>query len=93
MIRNIFLSYSSKDKEKVKPVADILEKKGYNVWMDKSGKVLGGDQFKDKIIQGIKECDVVLFFSSIHSNNSEWTAKEIGYAVKEHKKIAGRYDC
>lgn len=81
----IFISYSRKDSDKITPYISIL-KENYSIWMDRTG-IESSEQFKEKIVQAIKNCDYVLFFSSKSSNESEWTAKEIGIAVSLKKTI------
>lgn len=79
---DIFISYSRKDSEIVKRFADELGKAGYTIWMDIAGIELG-DEFKRKIVTAIKDSSVFLFFSSKNSNKSEWTVKEVNYAVSK----------
>lgn len=81
---DIFISYSRHDTNVVNEFVDRLEREGFSVWIDRDGIESG---FKRIILQAIKDCAVVLFFSSQHSNQSGWTAKEIGVAVKYPKTI------
>lgn len=84
---DIFISYSTKDREKVQYFVNDLRKQGYNLWMDKDGIRSGDPSFKKTLVNAIENSQLVLFFSSCNSNNSDWTAKEIGIAVEEHKYI------
>lgn len=68
----------------VNEFVERLEREGFSVWIDRDGIESG---FKRIILQAIKNSAVVLFFSSQHSNQSGWTAKEIGVAVKYQKPI------
>lgn len=75
---DIFISHSSKDKDKV--VAKLVEKlmqKGLYVWYD-NYNILKGDIIKDAIIQGINES--VVFIAVITSNffDSNWANLELG---------------
>ena len=83
---DIFISYSRYDSNVVNELVALLEQEGYSVWIDRDG-IESGDDFKRVILKAIKESKVVLFFSSEHSNVSDWTAKEIGVAVKYKKHI------
>lgn len=83
---DIFISYSRKDAKIVDSVVSNLEKQGFRIWLDKDG-VESGDAFKSVIVKAIEDSACVLFFSSINSNLSKWTAKEIGVAVYENKYI------
>lgn len=83
---DIFISYSTKDKEKVLVTVRELRSKGYRIWMDEEG-ISSGDQFKKAIVEGLDNSKMMLFFSSSHSNKSVWTEKEIGYADRHKKRI------
>lgn len=84
---DIFISYSTKDREQVLSVVENLRAYGYCVWMDKEGIRSGDPSFKRTLVEAIEDAHLVLFFSSQNSNNSEWTAKEIGIAVEQRKYI------
>ena len=83
---DVFISYSRKDSAIVKRFADELGKAGYTYWMDVDG-VESGDEFKKKIAAAIRESRVFLYFSSASSNESEWTVKELNYAIKNQSYI------
>ena len=83
---DIFISYSRHDSDVVNEIVTLLEQEGYSVWIDRDG-IESGEDFKKVILKAIKESEVILFFSSEHSNVSDWTAKEIGVAVKYNKHI------
>ncbi len=83
---DIFISYSRHDTDVVNELVALLEQEGYSVWIDRDG-IESGEDFKRVILKAIKESKVILFFSSEHSNVSDWTAKEIGVAVKYNKYI------
>lgn len=85
-MKDLFVSYSRKDKRKVMKIVSLLQSQGYSIWIDESG-IETGEQFKRVIVNAIEECKVVLFFSSEHSNKSPWTAKEIGVAYQKNKPI------
>lgn len=83
---DIFISYSRHDSDVVNEFVTLLEQEGCSIWIDRDG-IESGDAFKKVILRAIKESSIVLFFSSEFSNQSEWTAKEIGVAVKYKKHI------
>lgn len=85
-MQDLFVSYSRRDKKNVMRIVSLLQSRGYSVWIDESG-IETGEQFKKVIVNAIEECKVVLFFSSKHSNQSPWTAKEIGVANSIGKPI------
>ncbi len=83
---DVFISYSRKDCAIVENFADELIKAGYSIWMDVDG-IESGDEFKRKIASAIRKSNVFLFFSSAASNKSEWTVKEVNYAIKKNIHI------
>lgn len=84
---DVFISYSRKDALIAEKLADTLQGIGFKVWYDQKG-ILSGDTFKRVIVNAISDSMIVLFLSSINSNRySSWTAKEVGIAIEEHKKI------
>lgn len=83
---DIFISYSRKDTAIVDQFVKRLTEAGYRVWIDRDG-IYSGDQFKAKIVRAIKDSAIVLFFSSVNSNASDWTVKEISYSLKKSKTI------
>lgn len=94
--RNVFISYSRHDyvdeKGEVIPgnciskIMEVLDKNGISYWIDKEG-VYSGDEFKGLLSKAIMQADVFIFVSSVSSNNSKWTAKEINVAVYMGKTI------
>ena len=83
---DIFISYSRKDKKIVDTFVSRLQKEGFSIWIDRKG-IESGDAFKSVIVKAISDSNVVLFFSSEASNQSKWTAKEIGLATEFSKPI------
>ena len=83
---DVFISYSRKDSERVNRIVDILSAKGISAWMDKDG-IESGDAFKTVIVSAIDNSGVFLFLSSIFSNSSEWTVKEVNLAIYKKKPI------
>ena len=87
-MHKIFISYSRSDYAQVMKLKDEIEKvvgKG-SCWIDVTG-IESDRQFVDVIIDAIDKADVFLFMYSKHSDQSEWTRKEIEYAYSEKKRI------
>lgn len=55
----VFVSYSSRDREIVQTLVDDLQALGHRVWFD-SETLEGGQIWWDEILEGIRECDVLL---------------------------------
>lgn len=71
----VFISYSDKDKALVRKVVKGLEQAGLDVW-DAEREILPGDNWAEKIAQGLKESEalvVLLSPDSIDSKQLEWT--------------------
>lgn len=86
MNHEVFISYSRKNKEKVKKICDILTQHHIVSWID-TDNISSGDRFKAVIAHAIDKAKVVLFFSSEDSNKSEFVHKEIDYAFSMNKSI------
>lgn len=82
MKHDFFISYSRKDLSVVEYVYQRLRALDYDVWVDLKGIESGDPAFKQTIVRAIKQSRLFIFFSSIASNQSPWTAKEIGIACK-----------
>ena len=86
MNHQIFISYSRKDIESARQLKVFLDEHGYRRWIDLEG-VYSSDSFKDVIAKAIKTCSVMIFLSSVNSNDSEYVAKEISMAVRYKKMV------
>ena len=84
--KDIFISYSRKDKEFVQGIYTRLEKAGLKCWLDTDG-MFSGVSFKKVIVDAIKQARLVLFISSKNSNTSRNVVSEISLAMKYEKKI------
>lgn len=84
---DIFISYSRKNRAVVLPIKDEIEQLGLTCWIDLSDIPCGEENFKRKVISGIKQTRIAfLFFLSAESQGSEYAMKEINFAKKTAKK-------
>lgn len=84
---NIFVSYSRKDKERVRLfVDDIHTRTNAQCWVDWDG-IESGSIFTDVIIKALDKVDILLFILSDNSMSSDFVRKEIHYALNIGKKI------
>jgi hypothetical protein len=81
----VFISYSSKNRELVKALAEDIEALGHAVWFDK--ELTGGHVWWDSILQAILYCEVFIFALSPESLNSEACSREYTYAFTLRKTI------
>ncbi|MBO5806327.1 MAG: TIR domain-containing protein [Tidjanibacter sp.] len=83
---DVFISYSRKDKEQAEALCGALAEAGVDYWIDRS-EIHGSANFLTEITRNIKACKVLIFIASANSAASEFTQKEILYALKRKKPI------
>lgn len=76
---DIFVSYSRKDINLVKPLVEEMQEMGIRVWFDLNG-IESGDEFDEKIISAINNSESLMFMYSENSIQGAWTKKEVQYA-------------
>ena len=79
----IFVSYSSRDAEKVSEIVDILKEKDYSIWQDRE-RIHGGQNYGPEIVRAIKDAKVLMVMCS----NSSVRSKN----VKQEIQLAWKYD-
>lgn len=88
----IFISYKRVDKNKVYDLKNQIEAQtGEKCWIDLDG-IESDAQFKNVIINAIKQCEVVLFmYSKAHAFitdfEKDWTVRELNFASAKNKRI------
>ncbi len=87
MKHEVFVSYSRKDMAVADLFCAALDAAGLDgrYWIDKS--IYGSADFLTEIVANIKRCRIVVFIASANSAESEWTRKELLYAIKHKKSI------
>ena len=75
-----FISYASRDREKVLARVQMLAVIGVRYFQDLLS-LEPGERWAKKIELGIDECDLFLLFWSSESKRSEWVRKEVAYAL------------
>ncbi len=85
-MKNIFISYSRTDTDYAIRFADDMERRGFNVWIDREGIHHGSDWFR-KIEQAIAKSDAVVVIMTPESEQSEWCEREIMLAQRDQKLI------
>ena len=83
---DLFFCYSRQDAKIVRQAYQYLTNAGYRCWMDMDG-IASGTVYPDVILSAIQQSKCLLFFSSEHSNNSEWATKEVEYAITRKVKV------
>jgi hypothetical protein len=87
---DVFVSYSSEDRERASVVAALLEEKGYSVWWDRD--LQGGQQFYDVIRRVLEDCRVAIVIWTSSSIRSRWVLGEADTAAAAQKLIPVRVD-
>lgn len=83
----IFISYSSKDLEKITPFLDLIKKiKDLDYYFYPETKTPGEDK-KEDILMNIRSSNALLLFHSRNSENSVFVQHEVGSAVGLTKKV------
>jgi hypothetical protein len=71
---DIFLSYASEDRERIRPLVAALKAKGWGVFWDRT--IPTGKTWRQVIAQEIRSCRAVVVVWSQHSVESTWVQEE-----------------
>lgn len=84
MASDIFVSYSSKDRDAVRAIVSSLERE-WVVWWDRD--LIAGDQYEPLIFKVIAQAPVTLVIVSSSSVVSDWVGREAKEALRLGKKV------
>jgi TIR domain len=90
MSHDIFVSYSSSNRDFVRDLAVALNKQGWSVWWDRS--ILPGAIFTSEIEQALDAAACVIVVWSKTSAQSNWVRAEAAKAFEKRKLIPIRID-
>ncbi len=82
---NLFLSYTSRDREKLRPLLDGLHRLRHTVWFDQ--ELEGGQQWWEAILERIRQADAFLLAVSPAFIESEACGLELEYARALSKPV------
>ncbi len=71
---DIFMSYSSSEKDRISPIVQLLKQQGWSVWWDR--KILPGETFDNVIEEAINAAKCVVVIWSAKSVESDWIKSE-----------------
>jgi hypothetical protein len=74
--RRVFISHASEDKRSAKALANWLERRGWEPWIDESG-IPGGSAWAASIQAAIKESAVMVLLVTSNSVAKDWVLDEV----------------
>jgi hypothetical protein len=86
MVRDVFISYSSKDAEIAGTICSLLEKRGVSCWIAPRD-VPPGTAYDEEIIAGIENTRATVVVLSEHSNESGHVKRELEITIAEAHAI------
>ena len=84
--KDVFISYSSKDFDKVNHIRQILETNGITCWMAPQS-IPAGSSYAKEIPSAITNCKVFLLMLTSESQKSTWVPKEVSEALSRRKCV------
>ncbi len=90
MSAEVFISYSSYDRDRVMPVVESLRSSGISVWVDE-GNIHAADLWSEQIVQAIADCRVMVVMLSQNSTDSHNVVKEVMLASEQKKALLPVY--
>jgi len=82
---DIFLSYDSADRERVRPLVELLHDQGWQVWWDR--KISPGDTWDQSLASAIESSKCILIVWSNESVESRWVRKEAAEGDRRKKIV------
>jgi len=82
---HIFISYSHKDTKYAHRLADSLQSKGFDYWIDE--RLDYGSQWPHEIQKQLDTCDAFILVMSPRSFASDWVQSELQRAKRKQKPI------
>ena len=85
-MRQVFISYSTKDQLQAEAVRNVIEQNGITCWMAPRD-IPGGSNYTKEIPNAIRGCQAFVLMLSQNAQSSPWVLKELDSAVNEGKII------
>jgi hypothetical protein len=77
---DVFLSYSSQNKDAMQRLHRGLQNEGISVWIDQTGLEKGSPRWQTKIQEAIEAARCIVVILSPGAKDSEWVGTEVSYA-------------
>ena len=90
MSAEVFISYASKDRERIIDLVKRLDAAGVSVWIDQMS-IEGATMWSQEIVAAIRNCKVLILAISENSADSENVVKELALASEGRKRILPVY--
>jgi TIR domain-containing protein len=87
---DVFISYSQKDRDIARGLADLFNDCGYDVWWDY--ELVGGVKFRNKIKEELAKARAAIVIWTPNSVESDWVIEEADQAKQTNKLTATRID-
>lgn len=85
-MKQVFISYSSRDFNQAQAVRNVLEQNGITCWMAPAD-IPGGSNYTKEIPLAIRGCQAFVLMLSDNAQKSHWVLKELDAAVNAGKII------
>lgn len=86
MAHDVFISYSTIDKEMANEICHLLEQNGVKCWIAPRN-IPVGEKYGTKIIEAIKDCPIFVLIFSENSAKAQWVESETNVAFSSKKMI------
>lgn len=83
---DVFLSYSSDDRDWASEIVAALKDSGVSTWFD-AHEIVPGDRWQPRLEEALRESRVLILIVSPKSLSRPWTFFEVGAAVADSKRI------
>src|ERR1041385_1848051 len=83
---DIFISYSSKDREQAQLLTELLASAGLSVWIDQAG-IEAATSWSEEIVNALDGCKAFIVMLSPSSIESKNVVREVALAFEKNKKI------
>jgi tetratricopeptide (TPR) repeat protein len=90
IMADVFISYSSEDRERVRPLAAALEARGFSVWWDRA--LAAGDDYANVIAKALADSKASIVVWSRVSVESPWVRDEAAHAREANRLVPVLFD-